>query len=83
MRIVLMILAFFVVGAIMDLIITRYTSAIAQRKKIEASILSVVVTGLNFTVMVLVMQNLENSIPSIVSYTLGGGIGTYAGLIKK
>jgi hypothetical protein len=83
MKLILMIMAFFMAGLILDIIITRYTKAIADGKKLTASILAMVITIVNFSVMTYVLQNMGDSISGIAAFAGGNGLGTWLAMIKK
>ena len=74
--------AIFGTGIFIDILVTRYTSAIADKKKLHASLLAMVITVLNFTVIAYILQNVEGNFGSIISFAGGNGIGTWLGFGK-
>ena len=78
-----MILAFFAAGLVIDIIITLYTKAIADGKKYTASVLAMVITVVNFSVMAYVLQNMGDSISGIAAFSAGNGVGTWGVLHFK
>ena len=81
-RMILTMLAIFGAGIFIDILVTRYTSAIADKKKIHASILAMIITVLNFTVIAYILQNVDGNFGSILSFAGGNGIGTFLGFGK-
>lgn len=77
-----MILIFFA-GVIIDLLCTRYTRSVAERRLWAATLLSGLITVTNFVLLSIILQgSLEEGILNILAYAGGNTVGTYIALKK-
>ena len=71
----------FLAGIIIDLLVTRYTKAVAEKKIWSATFLSGLVTFVNFLLLtVLISENSFNGIFNIMAYAGGNTGGTFFAL---
>ncbi|HPI92992.1 MAG TPA: hypothetical protein PLT09_07795 [Deltaproteobacteria bacterium] len=76
--------ALFIAGIITDLLVTRYTRSVAERKVWSATILSGMITFANFLLLTLIVK--EGSLHSffgIAAYAGGNTVGTYVAMVKQ
>lgn len=77
-------LLLFIVGLLVDLFVTYYNKAIADRKKVHASLLSGTVTFINYTVIVLIVRvETFGALWNILCYAMGNTVGTYLAMSKE
>lgn len=77
-NLVIKLILVFIAGFIIDLIITKYTSAVANRRVWLATIYSGLITIANFTFLTLMLRDsLSNSVVSIIVFAIGNCLGTY------
>jgi hypothetical protein len=77
------IILIFCAGIIVDLLTTRYTHAVAQKKRWQATILSGSVTLANFALLtVLIRGGAMEGLVNIMAYAGGNTIGTFIALRK-
>ncbi len=77
-----MILIFFA-GVIIDLLCTRYTRCVADRRLWAATLLSGLITVTNFVLLSIILQgSLEEGFLNILAYAGGNTVGTYIALKK-
>jgi len=77
------IIVIFVVGIVVDLLITYYTRAVADKKIGIATILSGFITIVNFLLLSLILKDsIADGIYSIVSFACGNTLGTYFAMKK-
>ncbi|HNQ86523.1 MAG TPA: hypothetical protein PLP82_04020 [Deltaproteobacteria bacterium] len=82
--IILELAALFIAGIITDLLVTRYTRSVAERKVWSATILSGMITFANFLLITLIIK--EGSMQSffgIAAYAGGNTVGTYVAMVKQ
>ena len=82
--IILELAALFIAGLITDLLVTRYTRSVAERKVWSATILSGMITFANFLLITLIIK--EGSMQSffgIAAYAGGNTVGTYVAMVKQ
>ncbi len=71
----------FLAGILIDLLVARYTRAIADKKVWSATILSGLITLSTFFLLaVIIRENSMNSLLNICAYAGGNTIGTYLAL---
>jgi hypothetical protein len=71
-------LLIFIAGFVIDLIITKYTSAVAERKILSATAFSGLITIANFTFLTIILRDsLSESVVSITVFAIGNCLGTY------
>ena len=72
------IMMIFVAGIVVDLLVTRYTRAVAERKIGGATLLSGFITIVNFLLLsVILRESFTDGIYSILSFAGGNAVGTY------
>lgn len=80
----LVLIILFCVGILQDALSARYLRYVQDNHIKSAVFLSVVITLLGCSVwMELLNQFLQKHYGAIIAYSLGGGIGTWLGLLKK
>ena len=78
---VLQIVLIFFAGIVIDLLVTRYTRAVADRKIRSASLLSGLITMANFILLtVIISESAMAGVLNIVAFAGGNTIGTYLAL---
>jgi len=82
-RMILMIIAVFVAGFLMDVITTFYTKAVAKNRIGLATLLSGVITIVNFGLIALIMTDTTNQVGTIVAYGAGNTLGTFTAMKTK
>lgn len=82
--IILELAALFLAGIVTDLLVTRYTRSVAERRVWSATILSGMITFANFLLITLIIK--EGSMHSffgIAAYAGGNTVGTYVAMVKQ
>ncbi|MBN2283776.1 MAG: hypothetical protein JXO48_07790 [Deltaproteobacteria bacterium] len=80
---ILKLILIFASGIVVDLLLTRYTSAVAQKKIAWATILSGTITIVNFTLLTLILKDsATNGMFNIMAFAGGNTLGTYIALKK-
>jgi len=76
-----LILLYFLLGLVIDVLITLHTKSVILDRRLFAAILSSSIT----LVSMLIIQNIivSNSLYLIISYALGTGFGTFIGMCLK
>jgi hypothetical protein len=78
------ILLLFLAGIITDILVTRYTRSVAERRVWSATILSGVITCANFIMLsVIIREGALQSLFGIVAYAGGNTVGTYVAMVKN
>lgn len=78
---ILQLFLLFLAGIIIDLLVTRYTKAVAEKKIWSATFLSGLVTFVNFLLLtVLISESSMNGIFNIMAYAGGNTVGTFFAL---
>lgn len=73
----------FLAGIIVDLLATRYTSAVADKKLWPATIFSGLITLTNFVLLTLILkESASEGMLNIMAYASGNAVGTYLALKK-
>ena len=76
-------LLIFLAGILTDLLVARYTRAIANKKLWSATLLSGLITLSTFLLLTVIIQEGSlNSVYNIFAYAGGNTIGTYIALKK-
>jgi len=74
----------FLAGIITDLLVTRYTRSVAERRVWSATILSGVITCANFIMLsVIIRDGALQSLIGIAAYAGGNTVGTYVAMVKN
>jgi hypothetical protein len=80
---IIKIIMIFAAGVAVDLLLTRYTRAVAERKIGWATLLSGFITIVNFFLLsVILKDSFADGIYNIVSFASGNTLGTYLALRK-
>jgi len=80
---ILQLFLLFFAGIIIDLLVTYYTKAVAQKKVWIATSLSGVVTFVNFVLLTLIIKESSmNGVFSIMAYAGGNTVGTFFAMRK-
>lgn len=82
-RMILTIVAVFFAGFIMDVVTTKYTQAIAKNKVWYATLLSGVITIVNFGLIAYLITDMSNHVGTIASYAAGNTVGTFLAMKTK
>ena len=78
---IVQIILIFLAGIVIDLLVTRYTRAVAERKIMRASTLSGLVTLANFLLLtIIIKESAMGSAFSIMAFAGGNTLGTYIAL---
>lgn len=80
---ILKIILIFASGVIVDLLVTRYTKAVADKKRGWATMLSGLITIVNFGLLTVILKDsATNGIFNILAFAGGNTLGTYIALAK-
>lgn len=78
------ILLLFLAGIITDLLVTRYTRSVAERRVWSATLLSGVITCANFLMLsVIIREGALHSFFGIAAYAGGNTVGTYVAMVRN
>lgn len=78
---ILKIVLIFAAGFIVDLLVTRYTRAVADRKRAWATGLSGMITVVNFVLLTIILkETAANGIFNILAYAGGNSLGTFCAM---
>ena len=78
---ILKIILIFAAGFIVDMLVTRYTRAIADRKRAWATALSGMITIVNFVLLTIILKDTAtNGIFNILAYAGGNSLGTFCAM---
>ncbi len=81
---ILQLILIFLTGVILDLLVTRYTRAVAEKKVGWATALSGFITITNFILLsVILSQSALSGVYNIIAYAGGNTVGTYIALRKS
>ncbi|HOO89720.1 MAG TPA: hypothetical protein PLA74_02745 [Syntrophales bacterium] len=81
MHMILKIVLIFAAGFIVDLLVTRYTRAIAERKRTRATVLSGMITIANFVLLTIILKdNATSGIFNIIAFAGGNSLGTFCAM---
>jgi hypothetical protein len=77
------ILLIFVAGFVVDLLVTKYTRYVAEKKTGGATLLSGVITIVNFVLLTVILQeSANNGLANILAFAGGNSLGTFMVLRK-
>ncbi len=77
------ILLIFVAGFIVDLLVTKYTRFITEKKIAWATLLSGIITVVNFVLLTMILQDSAgNGMMNILAFAGGNSLGTFTALKK-
>jgi uncharacterized protein YebE (UPF0316 family) len=77
------IMLIFVAGFVVDLLVTKYTRYVAEKKIGGATLLSGIITIVNFVLLTLILQeSANNGLANIVAFAGGNSLGTFMALKK-
>jgi hypothetical protein len=80
---ILQLFLLFSAGIVIDLLVTRYTRAVAEKKIWSASWLSGLITCVNFLLItVLIKESSLGSVLNIMAFAGGNTVGTFVALIR-
>ena len=78
---VLKIILIFTAGFVVDLLVTRYTRAIAEKRITHATILSGMITIVNFVLLTVILKdNAANGLFNILAFAGGNSLGTFCAM---
>lgn len=78
------ILLFFLAGFVVDLLITKYTAFVANRKIAKATALSGVITVVNFILLTVILKDSAmNDFINIIALAGGNSLGTFWAMKKR
>lgn len=81
---VVQLILLFCAGIVVDLLVTRYTKSVAEKKIWSATFLSGAITCANFFLLsVIISEGSMDCIFDIVAYAGGNTVGTYVALMKR
>ena len=73
----------FFAGFVIDLLITRYTSDVAQRRVWRATVLSGLITVANFLLLTVILKDgATDGVLSIMAFAGGNSLGTFFAMKK-
>ena len=77
------IILIFIAGFIVDLLSTKYTSYVALKKTGLATLLSGLITVVNFVLLTLILkEGAESGLVNILAFAGGNSLGTFLALKK-
>jgi len=77
------IMLIFIAGFVVDLLVTKYTRYVAEKKIGGATLLSGIITIVNFVLLTLILQeSANNGLANIVAFAGGNSLGTFMALKK-
>ncbi len=80
---VLKIVLIFIAGFIVDLLITKYTSDVAQKKVVRATLLSGLITVANFVLITVILKDsVTEGFANIMAFAGGSSLGTFFAMKK-
>jgi uncharacterized protein YebE (UPF0316 family) len=82
-RMILMLGLIFFAGFIVDLLTTKYTQSVAEKKVWYATLLSGLITVVNYGVLAYLLVDGLNLVHNIVAYGVGNTFGTYLVMKRK
>jgi hypothetical protein len=78
---ILKIILIFAAGFVVDLLVTRYTRAIAEKRIAGATILSGMITIANFVLLTVILKdNATNGLFNILAFAGGNSLGTFCAM---
>jgi uncharacterized protein YebE (UPF0316 family) len=80
---IIKIILIFIAGFVVDLLATKYTSYVAEKRIAKASLISGLITIVNFVFLTVILQDATNSgIFNILAFASGSSIGTFIAMKK-
>jgi hypothetical protein len=80
---ILKIILIFIAGFVVDLLITKYTSDVAQRRIIRATMLSGMITIVNFVLITVILKDSATAgLMNIMAFAGGNSLGTFFAMKK-
>jgi hypothetical protein len=77
------IILIFIAGFVVDLLVTKYTRYVAEKKIGGATLLSGIITIVNFVLLTLILQeSANNGLANILAFAGGNSLGTFMALKK-
>jgi hypothetical protein len=77
------IMLIFIAGFVVDLLVTKYTRYVAEKKIGWATLLSGIITIVNFVLLTLILQeSANNGLANILAFAGGNSLGTFMALKK-
>ena len=77
------IILIFVAGFLVDLLITKYTRYVAEKKIGRATLLSGIITIVNFVLLTVILQeSADSGLANILAFAGGNSLGTFTALKK-
>ena len=77
------IMLIFIAGFVVDLLVTKYTRYVAEKKIGGATLLSGIITIVNFVLLTLILQeSANNGLANILAFAGGNSLGTFMALKK-
>jgi uncharacterized protein YebE (UPF0316 family) len=77
------IILIFIAGFVVDLLVTKYTRYVAEKKIGGATLLSGIITIVNFVLLTLILQeSANNGMANILAFAGGNSLGTFMALKK-
>lgn len=80
---ILKIILIFIAGFVVDLLVTKYTSAVAQRRVYRATALSGMITIANFVLITVILKDSAmDGLMNIMAFAGGNSLGTFFAMKK-
>ncbi len=80
---ILKIILIFIAGFVVDLLVTKYTSDVAQRRVYRATVLSGMITIANFVLITVILKDsATDGLMSIMAFAGGNSLGTFFAMKK-
>ena len=80
---VLKIILIFLTGFIVDVLVTKYTSFVAQKKIGSATLFSGIITIVNFILLTIILNDsAHNGMVNIIALASGNSLGTFWAMKK-
>ena len=77
------IILIFIAGFVVDLLVTKYTRYVAEKKIGGATLLSGIITIVNFVLLTVILQeSTNNGLANILAFAGGNSLGTFMALKK-
>jgi uncharacterized protein YebE (UPF0316 family) len=80
---IIILVGIFVAGLITDLLTTKYTQAVGDRKIWYATVLSGLITFAQYGILAYLITDALNGVHNILAYGAGNGLGTFIAMKKK
>jgi len=80
---ILKIIIIFIAGFVVDLLVTKYTRCVAERRIGWSTLLSGIITIANFALLTVILQDsVSSGLMNILAFAGGNSLGTFAALKK-